>query len=493
MSAQSTLFVIFGATGDLARRKLIPALHELTRNGSLKRFYILGVARENWQDQEFRQMVAERLSKLAPDMSGLGKWCDECVYYQPMPDDEPASFRSLRETIEAIESRHRLPGNRAFYLALPPAAFPLISRGLGSSGLNSSAGWTRLVVEKPFGNDLQSAQELNRVLHQDFEESQIYRIDHYLGKEAVQNLLAFRFANPLFEQSWNRDRVERVEITVAETLGVGRRADYYDRSGALRDMVQNHITQVLCFVAMEMPAAFEADAIRFEKLKVLRSILPLGVRDAAFGQYRAGRIEGERVPGYLEEEGVPEDSTTPTFVALKLQPSNWRWQGVPFFIRTGKRLPRRVSEIAVVFRRCPSYLFKPHPDPGSDRDVLRIRLQPEEGFQLEFDVKVPGEGYRLGKQQLGFRYAEAYQDLPDAYETLLLDVVQGDATLFVHAAEVEASWKLYQGLLDDPPPTEPYPAGSWGPEASKRLLKRWRSGAAAELETGTVEVGANVG
>jgi glucose-6-phosphate 1-dehydrogenase len=488
--ADPTLFVIFGATGDLARRKLIPALRELTRNGSLGKFHILGVARETWDDQRFRQLVAERLEELGAgeaDTSDLRHWCGECLFYQPLPNDEPAAFTALRHRIEAIEGEQRLPGNRAFYLALPPAAFPVISRGLGNSGLARSPGWTRLVVEKPFGTDLGSARELNRVLHLDFEESQIYRIDHYLGKEAVQNLLAFRFANPLFEQSWNRDRVERVEITVAETLGVGRRAGYFERAGALRDMVQNHITQVLCFVAMEVPAAFQAADIRVEKLKVLRSILPLGVRDALYGQYRQGLVAGEQVDGYLEEEGVAAGSTTPTFVALRLQPSNWRWQGVPFYIRSGKRLARRVSEIAIVFRRPPAHLFKPHPEPGFDRDVLRIRLQPDEAFQLEFDVKVPGEGYRLAKQQLGFRYAQAYRDLPEAYETLLLDVVQGDATLFVHADEVEASWALYQPLLDDPPPIEPYPAGSWGPEGSRRILKRWRSGGEVEPGTSTLE------
>jgi glucose-6-phosphate 1-dehydrogenase len=488
MPADPTLFVVFGATGDLARRKLVPALQSLAHNGYLTHFHVLGVARETWDDERFRRTVAERLTELGVDPSDLNEWCGGCVHYQPLPDDERASFSALRERIEALEGRLGLPGNRAFYLALPPAAFPIISRGLGRCGLARSPGWTRLVVEKPFGTDLASARELNGVLHQDFDESQIFRIDHYLGKETVQNLLAFRFANPLFEESWNRDRVERVEITVAESLGVGRRAGYYDRAGALRDMVQNHVTQVLSFVAMEVPAAFEADAIRFEKLKVLRSILPLGVQDAVYGQYRAGRVDGEAVPGYLEEEGVPESSETPTFAALRFQPASWRWQGVPFFVRTGKRLARRVSEIAVVFRRPPAAVFKPHGG-GSDGDVLRIRLQPEEGFQLEFDVKVPGEGYRLAKHQLGFRYADAYQSLPDAYETLLLDIVHGDATLFVHADEVEASWALYQPLLDDPPPVEPYRAGSWGPEGAGRLLKRWLSGGGGELGIGELQAG----
>jgi glucose-6-phosphate 1-dehydrogenase len=488
MPADPALFVVFGATGDLARRKLVPALHSLTRNGNLRQFHLLGVALETWDDDTFRRTIADRLSELGVDPTDLSEWCGGCVHYQPLPHDEPASFAALGERIEALESRFGLPGNRAFYLALPPAAFKTVSRGLGSSGLARSRGWTRLVVEKPFGTDLESARELNRALHEDFDEPQIFRIDHYLGKETVQNLLAFRFANPLFEESWNRDRVERVEITVAEEQGVGRRAGYYDRAGALRDMVQNHVTQVLSFVAMEVPAAFEADAIRFEKLKVLRSILPLGVQDAVYGQYRAGMVDGQPVPGYLEEEGVPERSRTETFAALRLQPASWRWQGVPFFIRTGKRLARRVSEIAVVFRRPPAAVFKPHGG-GSDGDVLRIRLQPEEGFQLEFDVKVPGEGYRLAKHQLGFRYADAYQSLPDAYETLLLDIIQGDATLFVHADEVEASWALYQPLLDDPPPVEPYRAGSWGPEGAGRLLKRWLSGGGGELGVGELQAG----
>lgn len=480
MPADPVLFVIFGASGDLARRKLIPALHELTRNGSLANFHLLGVAREEWDDRRFRQSIAQRLTELGRDPADAGQWCETCVHYQPLPSDDPAAFAALRERIEALEVRHSLPGNRVHYLALPPSAFPVTSRGLGAAGLASSPGWTRLVVEKPFGSDLESARELNRVLHQDFSESQIYRIDHYLGKESVQNLLAFRFANPLFEQAWNRDRVERVELTVAETVGVGRRSGYYDWAGALRDMVQNHITQLLCFVAMEVPAAFEASAVRFEKLKVLRSLLAVGVQDAVYGQYAGGVVEGEPVVGYHQEEGVPAGSVTPTFVALRLQAENWRWQGVPFYIRTGKRLARRVSEIAVVFRGPPAHIFNQFGG-GSDGDVLRIRLQPEEGVELEFDVKVPGEGYRLAKQQLGFRYSQAYEKLPEAYETLLLDVVEGDATLFVHAEEVEASWELFQPLLDAPPPVQPYPAGSWGPDECSRLLGRWRSSERAAL------------
>ncbi len=478
-TVQPTLFVIFGATGDLAGRKLIPALYSVVSRGELDGFYVLGAALDELDDTTFRQHVFERVDQRDVDSAALRRWCDERLYYQPMPDSSEGSFETLAKRIQAVEQELKLPGNRAFYLALPPGAVPDVIDGLGAQGLNRAPGFARVVIEKPFGTDLDSARALNAKVHEHFEEEQVYRIDHYLGKDTVQNLLAFRFANPVFEHVWNRDRVERVEITVAETLGVETRAGYYDRAGALRDMVQNHMTQVLCFTAMEAPAAFDADSIRHEKVKVLRSMRPHGVRQAVFGQYTRGDIEGGGVRGYHEEDGVPQGSQTPTFVALELGIANWRWQGVPFYLRTGKRLPKKVTEVAVVFRAPPTEFFHPlHGESDPHGDVLRITVQPHEGFHLGFDVKSPGPAFELTKQSLEFRYAEAFAALPDAYETLLVDVVEGDQTLFVRSDEVEASWALYTPLLEKPPKVRPYPAGTWGPKEAGKILAdgEWYAG-----------------
>ncbi|MEJ2288559.1 MAG: glucose-6-phosphate dehydrogenase [Deinococcales bacterium] len=480
-----TLFVIFGATGDLAGRKLIPALHSLVDRGRLDGFHVLGAALDELDDDTFREHVFDRLSERDIDTGRCREWCSGRLHYQTMPDSSPESFQRLGERIEKLEKELGLPGNRAFYLALPPAAVPDVIDGLGKQGLNRAPGFAhgqgfaRIVIEKPFGTDLESAKKLNAQVHEHFQEDQVYRIDHYLGKDTVQNLLAFRFANPIFEHVWNRDRVERVEITVAETLGVEHRASYYDRAGALRDMVQNHITQVLCFTAMEAPATFDADSIRHEKVKVLRSMRPHGVQKAVFGQYTRGDIEGSGVRGYLEEDGIPSDSKTPTYVALELGVANWRWQGVPFVVRTGKRLPKKVTEVAVIFRAPPTEFFHPlHGDVEPHGDVLRITVQPHEGFHLGFDVKEPGPSFDLTKQSLEFRYAEAFDPLPDAYETLLVDVVEGDQTLFVRSDEVEASWALYTPVLKDPPSVHPYPAGTWGPKETASILEeeRWHAG-----------------
>ncbi|HKI57443.1 MAG TPA: glucose-6-phosphate dehydrogenase [Trueperaceae bacterium] len=475
----STLFVIFGATGDLAGRKLIPALYRVVRQGGLDGFHVLGAALDELDDTSFRQHVFERLNQRDVDSDRLRTWCDERLRYQTMPDSSAESFEKLAKRIQDVEKEVGLPGNRAYYLALPPGAVPDVIDGLGRQGLNEAPGFARVVIEKPFGTDLDSARALNAKVHEHFSEDQVYRIDHYLGKDTVQNLMAFRFANPIFEHVWNRDRVERVEITVAETLGVENRASYYDRAGALRDMVQNHMTQILCFAAMEAPAAFDADSIRHEKVKVLRSMRPHGVKQAVFGQYTRGDVEGSGVRGYKEEDGVPGDSPTPTYVALELRIENWRWQGVPFYLRTGKRMPKKVTEMAVVFRAPPTEFFHPlHGDTEPHGDVLRITVQPHEGFYLGFDVKQPGPAFELTKQDLQFRYAEAFDALPDAYETLLVDVVEGDQTLFVRNDEVEASWALYTPLLNDPPEVHPYPAGTWGPKAAGGILEEeeWHAG-----------------
>jgi glucose-6-phosphate 1-dehydrogenase len=461
---ESHVFVVFGGTGDLMGRKLLPALAHLKKNGLRDvPVHVLGVARDPGRDEDsFREWAASSVRDAGLDVDA--DWCGRCVHYQTIRQQSSEDFAVLRERVERIEKEHDLPGNRLLYLALPPAGLERTIEGLGSAGLNRGLGWTRLVVEKPFGRNLESAVQLNRVLHECFDEEQVYRIDHYLGKETVQNLLVFRFANPLFESVWNRDRIRSVEIVVAERLGVGSRAGYYDRSGALRDMVQNHLTQLLCLTAMEVPATFEADSIRDEKVKVLRSIQPIRGEDVVFGQYTAGSFEGESSPGYLEEEDVPADSRTETFVALRLEIANWRWQGVPFHLRTGKRLRQRLTRIRVRFRRPPVSLFQPFTQCRLSSNELIIILQPDEGFDLRFEVKAPGQGVDMRTEGLRFRYAEAFGPLPDAYETLLMDAIAGDQTLFVRGDEAEAAWKLFNPLLDREPEIHPYAAGTWGPQ-----------------------------
>ncbi|MES4787201.1 MAG: glucose-6-phosphate dehydrogenase, partial [Nitrospiraceae bacterium] len=360
-------------------------------------------------------------------------------------------------------------------LALPPAVFSGTIEGLSQAGLNQSPGWTRVVVEKPFGRDLSTAKQLNHTIHRYFHESQIYRIDHYLGKLAVQNVLVFRFANAIFESLWNRDRIDHVQITVAESIGVEHRAGYYEQAGALRDMVQNHLTQLLTLIAMEVPAAFEANAIRDEKLKVLHSIRPPQPHDVVFGQYQSGTMHGRSVAGYREELGVSADSQTETFVAAKLSIDNWRWHGVPFYLRTGKRLPRQLTQIAVTFRQPPIGLFQSVGKMELHPNVLLMTLQPDEGFSLSFDVKTPDKQLALETQALHFHYQEAYPVLPDAYETLILDVMAG----FVRADVAETSWQLYAPLLKAKIPPRGYAAGTWGPHEADALLardgRRWRS------------------
>ncbi|MCH7760637.1 glucose-6-phosphate dehydrogenase [candidate division TA06 bacterium] len=476
------LFIILGGTGDLTQRKLLPALYRLTAQGILNdRSRILGVARDsNLSDQSFRNWAREALATAGVSGKEMtANWCDQCVYYQPIGVGSEGDYRSLLARVQELERKYNIAGNRAFYLALPPDAFPTTIRGLGQVGLNQSSGWTRLVIEKPFGHDLASAQELNRLVHTDFNESQIYRIDHYLGKETVQNLLVFRFANAIFESLWNRDRVESIEITVAEDLGIEKRAHYYEHAGALRDMVQNHLTQLLTLVAMEVPPSFEADAIRTEKIKVLHTVMPIRPEEVVLGQYTRGKIDGQEVPGYREEPGVAPDSNTETSVAFRVEIDNWRWQGVPFYLRTGKRLPRRLTQIAVTFRSPPICLFQSLDGCQIHPNVLTITLQPDEGFDLFFEVKAPVQPVKIKTQRLHFRYTEAFGPLPEAYETLLLDVLTGDQTLFVHADEVEASWRLFAPLLEQKPQVHEYAAGSWGPPEADQITdregRRWQT------------------
>ena len=469
------VFVVFGATGDLMMRKLLPALYHLANNGNLgERFKIMGVAREALDDDGYRDWACEALKKagLGKTSEEMSEWCDQCLHYVPIGDADQVAYERISARLDEIEKEHDLPGNRTFYLALPPRFFAPTINGLGYCGLNRSSGKTRLVIEKPFGRDLESARTLNEVLHEHFEESQIYRIDHYLGKETVQNLLVFRFANPVFESLWNRDRVESVEITVAESLGVEKRAGYYEKAGALRDMVQNHLTQLVTLTAMEVPAAFRADAIRDEKVKVLQSIAPIAWEDVVLGQYTEGYVHDEKAVGYLQEEGVDASSRTETFVSLKLNVDNWRWQGVPFYLRTGKRLDRRLTQIIVNFKSAPVSLFQPYQTRKLAPNKLILTLQPNEGFELGFEVKSPGQGINTQTQRLHFEYNEAFGPLPEGYETLLFDVITNDQTLFVRADEVEMSWNLYEPLLSKELPVFPYESGGWGPQESHFVLAK---------------------
>ncbi len=473
-SSNPHLFVIFGVTGDLAQRKLLPAFYHVTqREGCEADAFLLGVGRRSWSDAEFRQHAKDALGAAEIGTPGGNGWCDDHIFFHGVEDYEAAeSFAGLRARIEQIEREHHLPSNRIYYLALPPETFESTVTGLGESGLAHSEGWTRLVVEKPFGKDLQTARELDRLIHRHFTEDQVYRIDHYLGKTTVQNLLVFRFGNGMFEPLWNRDRISRVEITVGEDLGVGSRGGYYDTAGALRDMVQNHIIQLLSLVAMEPPTAFEAESIRSEKVKVVRSITPISHRDVVLGQYGSGSIGGEPVQGYLSEARVAPDSQTETYAALRLHVDTWRWHGIPFYVRTGKRLPARTTKVAIVFRDAPLRLFKAfkhQPVPN----VLVISIQPDEGFDLFFEVKTPDRDFRVDTKRLTFRYQDQFGRIPEAYETLVSDIVAGDQTLFVHRDEVEASWKLLTPLLGHKPPVAPYEAGTWGPKEIYDLLPDW--------------------
>ncbi len=472
---ESHLFVLFGATGDLTQRKILPVLYQLSAGGKWPAgSRVLGVARRPFDDATFRSMALSWLtgSKTA-DPERLRAFCDSTLFYQSLPDEGPTSFSALRQRIEGLEKQLSLPGNRVLYLALPVQAFAPTLTGLGTAGLHRGPGWTRVVIEKPFGWDLGSAEALNRLAHQYFEEKQIFRIDHYLGKETVQNLLVFRFANMFIESLWSRERIGQVEITVAESLGVEARAASYEKSGALRDMIQNHATQVLTLVAMEPPATRTEDSIRNEKVKVLQSVVRLAAGDLVRGQYTAGAIGGDTVPGYREEAGVAPQSETETFVALRLKIANWRWQDVPFFLRTGKRLPAKATRVVLTFKAPPVSFFQTSTEYEASPDRISILIQPDEGFELAFEIKVPGREIRVQTHRMKFRYVDVFGQLADGYETLLTDVMLGDPTLFVRADEVEESWRLYDSALRDPPPLRFYPAGSWGPAEAERLVREW--------------------
>jgi len=493
---QPCCVVLFGATGDLTQRKLVPALYNLARQGFLPAgFTIVGAARRDWSDDQFREEMHAAVSEHSRHKPVLPEvWRDFArnVFYQRVRFDEEADYAALRERLDTLAARRQTPGHRLYYLATAPEYFAPVAGHLHAASLVTApheSAWSRLVVEKPFGTDLASARELNRRLHAAFDESQIFRIDHYLGKETVQNILALRFANAIFEPVWNRRYVDHVQITVAERVGMeGRRGQYYDTAGATRDMVQNHMMQLLSLVAMEPPGAIDARAIRDEKLKVVRAIQPLvgpGATGAwVRGQYGPGTFARQPMKGYRQEEEVAADSRTETYAALRLYVDTWRWSGVPFYLRTGKRLPKRLTEIAIQFRSPPKAMFASAEQLPQAPNQLVLRVQPDEGISLSFEAKMPGMRMKLQPVRMDFRYGSSFGgDSPEAYERLLLDAMLGDATLFTGADEVDYSWQLISPLLDawsasEPPSFPNYEAGTWGPAKADQLFpeasSHWR-------------------
>ncbi len=469
--------VIFGASGDLTKRKLFPALYSLAYRQMLpEKFSVLGVARTEGTDNEFRERMKAAVQEFGRDDFREDVWQElaDGMHYVYDEDKLAAALRDLGE-------RRGTTGNRIYYLAVPPAAFEEIVGWVGKH--KSRKGWTRVIVEKPFGHDLQSAQDLNALLHKHFDESQIFRIDHYLGKETVQNMLALRFANGIFEPIWNRQFIDHIQITVAETLGIEGRAEYYERAGAIRDIFQNHLLQLIALTAMEPPIDLAADSVRNEKVKVLKSIHTPGPKHVVRGQYGRGYVEGQEVPGYREEAGVDPSSMTETFVAAKLFVDNWRWADTPFYIRAGKRMARRETTIAIEFKRAPHPPFVEVAAEGLRPNVLLIHIQPDEGVSLAIGAKVPGQGLQIRTVHMDFLYGGAFRtDLPEAYERLLVDCMRGDASLFTREDEVVEQWQIVDAIVAywrrDRPSFPNYAAGTWGPRSSDDLMTRdgrsWR-------------------
>ena len=489
--ADPCVIVIFGATGDLTRRKLMPALFRLMCEGCLEHVKILCVGRSPVTDEEFRKTIRDGLDASSKVIKCTDVEWDQFtnrIFYLTGELDNDATYKEISARLEEMASKGA-SRNRMFYFATPPSLSTTIVDGLGKAGLNRrDQGWSRIVVEKPFGRDLESAKKLNAEIAKEFEEDQVYRIDHYLGKDTVQNILVFRFGNSMFEPIWNRNYVEYVEITAAETIGVGSRAGYYEEAGALRDMVANHLLQLMSLTAMEPPVAFDADSVREEKVQVLRSTRRLKPEDVpirtARGQYTSGVVDGENVKGYKEEDNVKAESTTETYAAVEFHISNWRWDGVPFYVRAGKRLGRAVTEIAVHLKRTPQALFARTPDDQIEPNTIVLRIQPNEGITVSFGAKHPGFEMRTNLVHMDFCYQSGFGvRSPDAYETLLLDVMQGEATLFTRNDEVEAQWRLITPIEEawaaeklTAIPT--YAAGSDGPSDADEILarngQRWR-------------------
>ncbi len=486
-SIPPTVMVIFGASGDLTSRKLVPALFNLSVDGLLpEHFYLIGYGRKAVQEDQFRSSLKESLGSYSRREIKDDVWSklEPNISFHSGAYDDASSFDLLKTEIEEIEKSVGSPVQSIFYLSTPPSGFLPILENLGNSGLarmhHNTRSASKVIVEKPFGRDLESARELNQVINRRFAESQVFRIDHYLGKETVQSLLVQRFANTIFEPVWNRNYVSSVQITVSEDLGVGSRAGYYDRSGALRDMIQNHVMQLLALTAMEPPSSLDPEAIRDEKVKALQAIKPLILdnshSEVVRGVYTEGLVGGEKAVGYLEEEGVPSASFTETYTALSLQLDNWRWKGVPFYIRSGKRLKEKISEIVVQFTRPPAILFGQNSSQPLSPNLLRIRIQPDEGVSLSLNSKTPGLETKLQPVNLSFGYDTTFgSNTPEAYERLILDAMLGDGTLFIRGDEAEHSWNLLSPVLEywqnlGQNGLERYAAGTWGPLASDKLL-----------------------
>ena len=486
-STPPAVVVVFGASGDLTNRKVLPALAGLARDNLLDpATALVGVARTQLDDADF----AARVKRAGPEAGPAWARLAAGARYVAGDDGDPDTFQRLGAVLDELDRTVGTSGNRLFYLATVPTVFPRIVAALGTAGpgvVAGGRGFTRIVIEKPFGHDLASAEKLDEVIHDHFDETQIYRIDHYLGKETVQNLLALRFANAIFEPIWNRRYVDHVQITVAEELGVEERAGFYESAGALRDIVQNHLLQVLALTCMEPPVHVDAKGIRDEKVKVIEAIEPMDpgrvAQDVVRAQYRSGTSGGHPVPGYREERGVAPDSQTETFVAARLSIDNWRWNGVPFYIRTGKRLGARLTEVAMQFRRVPHLPFAAGDARGLHPNSLVLRIQPDEGICLEFGAKVPGQGFTVRSVNMDFSYAASFAEQPhDGYERLLLDALTGDPTLFIRSDEAASAWRICDPILsawaDGAGSVVGYPAGSWGPREADRLLerdgRRWR-------------------
>jgi glucose-6-phosphate 1-dehydrogenase len=480
-----TTLVIFGGTGDLANRKLLPGVYNLAHEGALpERFNLIAVSRSDIPHDDYRQMAREAIaehSRRKPDEQVLSKLLER-VRYVPGTFDDDSTYERLEADLRDFDEEAGIAFNRVFYLSTAPEFFPVVIGKLGHHDLEQRDGAeVRVVIEKPFGTRLKEALDLMRFGHSVLDESQVFRIDHYLGKETVQNMLAFRFANGMFEPIWNRNYIDYVQITAAEDLGIGSRAGYYDKAGALRDLVQNHMLQLLCLLCMEPPVTFSADDVRDEKVKVLHAIKPPEATVRA--QYTAGMAEGKPVPGYLEEAGVPPDSSTETYAALRLEVDNWRWAGVPIYLRTGKRLARKVTEIAVTLQPVPHLAFEAAGSIGVQPNQLVMTMQPNEGVSLSLGAKIPGTRLRIRPVNMEFLYGTAFlSQSPEAYERLIMDAMRGDATLFTRNDEVAEQWRIIDPILDrwiaEDGALPTYPAGSGGPEEANRLLsegQRWRS------------------
>ena len=487
---ENQIIVIFGASGDLTKRKLIPSLFDLFEQNLMpENIAIVGASRSNISDDDFRKILSEGIKQyaLSKDNSEMDKFLN-CIYYQSLDANSLDSFRELKSKINEIRKSKSISENTVYYLSTPPSLYSLIPEKLSEVGLNTEEnGWKRLIVEKPFGYNLSSAKELNENLKQNWNENQIYRIDHYLGKETVQNVLVTRFSNGIFEPLWNRNYIDHIEITSSESIGVEKRGGYYENSGALRDMIQNHLLQLVGLITMEPPSSMDSESIRNETEKVFQSVRKIDENDVSKyvirGQYIESRVKGELLKGYRQEAGVSKDSKTETYAALKFYIDNWRWGGIPFYIRTGKRLPTRVTEAVIHFKSTPHFLFK-HQETNEGSNKLIIRIQPDEGILLKIGMKVPGGGFHVQTVNMDFHYSDlSHQRVPSAYERLLLDAMLGDSTLFARGDAVMSAWELLDPVLnawknDKSIPVYGYPCGTWGPDVADELIENkdctWR-------------------